>query len=70
MEAERDRVERAARERAEAEARAERRRLEEEQARLKQTNWSAVIENSNQVNELFSFFQLLIEKSQSQSFDL
>ena len=70
MEAERDRVERAARERAEAEARAERRRLEEEQARLKQTNWSAVIGNSNQVNELFSFFQLLIEKSQSQSFDL
>lgn len=70
MEAERDRVERAARERAEAEARAERRRLEEEQARLKQTNWSAVIGNSSQVNELFSFFQLLIEKSQSQSFDL
>ena len=55
MEAERDRVERAARERAEAEARAERRRLEEEQARLKQTNWSAVIGSSSQVNELFSF---------------
>ena len=70
MEAERDRVERAARERAEAEARAERRRLEEEQARLKQTNWSAVIGSSSQVNELFSFFQLLIKKSQSQSFDL
>ena len=50
MEAERDRMERAARERADAQARAERRRFEEEQASLKQTNWSSVIAPSSQAS--------------------